>query len=127
MVVMEQFKEVDYKKEAMKYRAIVFVIAVVISIVPFLAVFGVLKPEQESAGIWFQRCGSIVVLLGSLAEYYSFKMHNVFSPEHIANEPLFNTKLKYCLQAKFLMAMSALFIAIGTLIWGYGDLFFKNV
>jgi|TARA_R110001599_G_scaffold225392_1_gene424562 hypothetical protein len=123
---MEQFRKVDYEKEAMTYRAIVFVLAVVISIVPLLAVFGVLKPEQESAGIWFQRCGSIVVLLGSLAEYYSFKMHSVFSPEHLANEPLFNTKLKYCLQAKRLMAISALFIAMGTVIWGYGDLFFKN-
>ncbi|MEW4983923.1 MAG: hypothetical protein AB1Y26_11850 [Cycloclasticus sp.] len=123
---MEQFRKIEYEKEAVAYRAIVVALAMVISLVPLLAVFGVLKPEYESSGIWFQRCGSVVVLLGSLAEYFSFKMHNVFSPEHIANEPIFNIKLKYRLQAKRLMAISALFIALGTVIWGYGDLFFKN-
>ena len=124
---MEQFRKIDFEKEVLFYRTIVVVLLMLLILLPFLASYGVLKPANEKIEIWFQRSGSIIVLLGSLAEYCSFKMHNVFSPIHLSNEPLFNTKLKYCLQAKWLMVISAIFISFGTIVWGYGDLFYKNV
>ena len=121
---MEQFKRIDFERDARYYRVVIYILFFVMSLIPLLAVLEVLKPENESSGIWLQRSGSLVVLLASLAEYFAFKMHGVFSPEYLTNEPLFNTKLKYCLQAKRLMAVAALFIGLGTIIWGYGDLFF---
>jgi len=120
---MEQFKNVNYEQDAKfnKITGIAFLLVAIL--VPILSLSGVLKPTSESSGIWFQRSGSLIVLFGSLAEYFSIRMHNVFSPTLLANEPLFKIKAIYCLQAKKLMAISALFILAGTVVWGYGDLF----
>lgn len=124
---MEQFKSINYEQAVKKCRIIIAFTLFVAIFIPIAALTGVLKPETELINIWFQRSGSIIVILSSLAEYYSIKMHNVFSPVHITNEPTFNVKLKYSLQAKKLMAISAFFIFVGTIIWGYGDLFFYAV
>lgn len=119
---MEQFKHIDHEKEAKKNRTIVFFSILAFLVIPALTLSGVLKPENESLCIWFQRSGSLMVLIASFSEYFSIKMLNVFSPAHITNEPVFNTKLKYTLQAGSLMTVSAILIAIGTIVWGYGDL-----
>lgn len=118
---MEQFKYINYEQDAKKYRLVVIFAWLAFAAIPLLAILGFLKPSDEPLNIWFQRSGSIMVLIASFAEYYSIKMDNVFSPTLLANEPLFNTKAKYCLQAKKLMAISAIFIGLGTLVWGYGD------
>lgn len=120
---MEQFNHVNYEQDAKFNRGVVCIFLLVAILIPILSLFGVLKPATESLGIWFQRSGSLIVLFGSIAEYFSIQMHNVFSPTLLANEPLFNTRAIYCLQAKKLMAISALFILTGTVVWGYGDLF----
>jgi len=119
---MEQFKHVNYEQDAKFNRRTVIIFLLAAILTPILSLSGVLQPASEPLDVWFQRSGSLIVLFASIAEYFSIKMHNVFSPTLLANEPLFNTKAIYCLQAKKLMAFSALFILAGTVIWGYGDL-----
>ncbi|RNL61411.1 hypothetical protein [Zhongshania marina] len=123
---MEQFKKVDHEKEAKKYRTLALLFIGFYILIPILALMGAMKPESEALGIWFQRSGSVMVLFASIAEFFSVKMHGVFNPAHLTNEPLFNTKLKFSLQSFKLMAVSAVLIGLGTLIWGYGDIFVKS-
>ena len=52
-------------------------------------------------------------------------MVSIFTPSGLANEPEITSKVTVCSQATVLMITSAIFIFMGTVIWGYGDLFFS--
>lgn len=116
------FAKIDYSKSAKCYRDLCIFCLLISLFIPFFGAFGFLMPTTERVDIWFQRSGSLVVLISSLAEFFAVSMMNVFNPIKLANEPDFTTKVTYGSQAKALIIVSALFICAGTVIWGYGDL-----
>jgi len=127
VTINKYFKQIDYIKEVKKWRlnSILFILTAIP--IPFLAYIGLFMPSNEDIQIWFQRSGSLIVLISSLAEYHAFKMLNTFNPIEMANEPEFTTKIQYSNQAKILIIVSAICIGIGTIIWGYGDILYRNL
>jgi hypothetical protein len=90
-------------------------------ITPILACF--FKPSSETLNIWFQRSGAITVVLSLLAEIKSNSIEKIA----IVKEHTFlycNMYLKSCYEfkVKIINYSTYLVVAIGTIIWGYGDL-----
>lgn len=91
-------------------------------------VLGFLRPESQDAAFWFQRSGSIMVVLALLAELRVLAVEslviarsNSFLYCHIYIEQKYNLKLK------IINCISYFVIALGTLIWGFGDVFYPAV
>jgi hypothetical protein len=79
-----------------------------------------LYPSSETQGEWFQRSGSIVVLIAVWVEFKLLPLSGFFD-KNSYSAPFdlpssFNTSHKY-------ISILTIFIVIsGTFIWGYGDL-----
>jgi hypothetical protein len=67
--------------------------------------------------IWFQRSGSILVILGAICE--SKYIAKIISEDQTAMGDSITTKQVVIMHSGFIMAL------IGTAIWGYGDLLVK--
>jgi len=93
----------------------------------FTIYFPQIVPLDETPATWFQRSGSLMVVLAAIAEYKLITMYDYFD--------LFNTKCTvpvdlpkmynsmYLLVTKF----SATAMILGTIIWGYGDVIYKII
>jgi len=88
-------------------------------------VLGFLKPETQDAALWFQRSGSVMVVLALLAELRVLAVDGLVIAR--SNSFLYchiYIKQKYNSMLKFINCMSYFIIAFATLIWGFGDLFY---
>ena len=91
-------------------------------LVPILSVLCKWYPEGESVGSWFQRSGSLVVMLTIWAEYKLFSINSEINPTGIVISKHTEIKNKYK-KPHIITSYCALTLAIlGTIIWGYGDL-----
>ncbi|GIU40286.1 hypothetical protein TUM4438_01130 [Shewanella sairae] len=101
-------------------------------VLPILAWHGCLKVD-DNPGVWFQRSGSLMVLFAVWVEFKLFKIGNYSSPrspdgqtwDDMATED--NLKNKYSTLIEKMKYLAAILAIIGTLIWGYGDLFLNLV
>lgn len=102
---------------------IAWVVAIVI-----IALLMLLKPVSEDWGKWFQRSGSIIVVLAILAE---IKIKNiertVFSPNPWGVYCEIYIEKKFSSLCKTFGRLTWLAAAIGTVIWGYGDVIWVMV
>lgn len=91
-------------------------------IIPISALIGIGKPSAESPETWFQRSGSIVVLLAVLAEValYPIRTNMILNGnlKTIDPHPLENLRPWF----RAILYIAAFAIIAGTCIWGYGDL-----
>ena len=80
-------------------------------------------PTTETIPIWFQRSGSITVLLSLIAEYIISRLHSIIKPAGLTSEA--TAKIRKLLEPPlmYLRYIGAVIAGIGTIIWGYGDLF----
>ena len=114
-------------KSSIKKKLVVYgVLTCVIFVIPFYSAMCPPFIKSEIQGEWFQRSGSLMVVLGAFVEYrlilmgkYFNIVGTVFDMPFIAPES-YN---KYYNTISFLILSG---IVIGTLIWGYGDIPFKN-
>ncbi len=100
-----------------------------------------INPKAELAGEWFQRAGSLVVGLALMAEFSARHSINKLirdrkSPNNFVNkEGMGNSKDSIALNMvrdtavlmsieKVCEVINILFVFIGTVVWGYGDLIF---
>tara|TARA_R110002073_G_scaffold299249_2_gene466159 strand:- start:3681 stop:4103 length:423 start_codon:yes stop_codon:yes gene_type:complete len=97
-------------------------------LLPILLVkFPEAKPETESIATWFQRSGSIMVIL---AIWLELKMHsisgymNVDESVVVINEFPTDAVKRYNLCYKIAMIVGFFIAVIGSIIWGYGDLLY---
>ncbi len=76
---------------------------------------------------WFQRSGSLIVLMAAIIEYREL---NTYSRDHVHNSILSGAMIhsgmltslsKY---RKLIGKYGIVYLVLGTLIWGYGDLLF---
>jgi len=89
---------------------------------PFVLIL--IKPVNESVGMWVQRSGAIIVVLSLLAEIKATAVERLA----IKNELSFlycniYLKNKYKEKVKRVTFATYFVVAVGTLIWGYGDIF----
>ena len=99
-----------------------FLLAVAI---PLVSLFTELRPSSESLGIWFQRSGSIIVLLAVMIEFNLFKIGSELSSNGRVDNELHILIDKFSSLKVWFSFFSSVLVIIGTVIWGYGDLFIK--
>ena len=96
-------------------------------VIPIFAWHGFFQ-QDDYVSIWFQRSGSLTVLLAGWAEYKIFKLRDLTNPisdvgitwQDLAHQGVLCSK-----HGKVIGIIDYIFkllIVIGTLIWGYGDL-----
>jgi hypothetical protein len=71
---------------------------------------------------WFQRCGSIISICGLLAQMYAIEAYNILHPTGFSEEECKDIYPKYENRPRLFSIAAILIVAIGTVIWGYGDL-----
>jgi len=103
-----------------------FILFLLLSIVsPVLAFYTPWTPHGESLGVWMQRSGSVMVLFGLLAEARAINCFFILNPSGLVESNIDEAKIKYGSSPKLLNLIAFFIIALGTLIWGYGDIPFK--
>ena len=85
----------------------------------------ILNSQQEKY-YWLQRSGSLVAILSATAEFWLSQIYAVIhpSPSSYVAEDKWN--IKYGSKYKTLSYLGLAFLILGTIIWGYGDIPFKN-
>lgn len=114
MQAQEEFKK--YKSARFKFALCIF-ISVVCAL---LAAFGILKPVNEPVVIWFQRSGSLVVLFAAIGEYYVSNMRATLRPAGYVGITAMENELSFSVKCYHSAALTL--VIMGTIIWGYGDL-----
>lgn len=102
-----------------------FALVIICLLTPILLLM--IDVKEETTAVWFQRSGSVMVALALLADIRVIKIDRLiiardhsFLYTHIYIEQKYNKKLN------FVRYMSYLLVAIGTVIWGYGDLLYHQ-
>jgi hypothetical protein len=114
--------EVALKKE-FKYYFIFFILAL---LTPLAVFFIPYIPENETLFTWFQRSGSATVVFGLLAEARAVNCFFILNPSGFAEEGINEARARYLKYPAVLNISSFVIIALGTLVWGYGDIWVKN-
>jgi len=105
---------IDYQS---KIKTAVMQMAVLLSISALLTVLplaGVLRPATESVATWWQRAGAPIAIFAFLAQY----LGAVLTP---------GLRQAYRRRHQLGIAAATVLSALGTVIWGYGDLIIKSV
>jgi hypothetical protein len=103
-----------------------FALCIFISVVcALLAAFGILKPANEPLDIWFQRSGSLVVLFAAIGEYYVSIMRATLRPAGYVGITAMENELSFTVKCYHFAALAL--VIIGTIIWGYGDLWLQGI
>lgn len=96
----------------------------VLSIVaPVLAYYSLFMPDGELASVWFQRSGSITVMFAVWSEYNLSKANEHVNLSGIITNEQSRLSEKYSFKFKAMQFFGVLLGIVGTVIWGYGDLF----
>lgn len=114
-------READAKIMAELIQCIpLFLIAILSAI---FAYHSFMIPCGENPEVWFQRSGSIVVLLAVWIEYKLFKINGDVHPSGMSTSQLNKLTEKYGTSHKVASYLAAALAITGTFIWGYGDFF----
>ena len=101
-------------KETIKSKIINVAIPSVICIVVFLISLCLDLSGQNSQMFWLQRSGSIITILGAWIAFHESRE----SMKMVDGSLYIETELPY-------RYISLIMIALGTVLWGYGDIPFK--
>ncbi len=93
---------------------------------PFITVYYPLMPEGETTASWFQRSGSLMVIIAIWTEYKLFSMNDYFDLHDTRYVVPIDLPKTYKQIYTLITIIAALAMVFGTLIWGYGDVFIKN-
>jgi hypothetical protein len=108
--------------------SIISILLIISTTIPVCAWYGFLQQDADIS-IWFQRSGSLTVLFAVWAEYKIFKIHALTMPMSEEGETYQDAahtgllKSKYGTMLNVINFVSVTLVIIGTIIWGYGDLF----
>jgi hypothetical protein len=95
---------------------------VIAIIFPIMSALGFLKPEAEELAIWVQRSGAVVVFLCVVSEYYISKLLGILNPPGFTSVGTQSIQKKLYNPLRIMQLIGLVLGAIGTLLWGYGDL-----
>lgn len=83
-------------------------------------------PDGESQATWFQRSGSAIVVSAVWVQFILTKIEAYIDPGDTAYVVPFDTPAYFKNWFNVLATIMWIYLLVGTIIWGYGDLFFKN-
>ena len=90
--------------------------------IPTLAYFGCFKPVEEPQNTWFQRSGSLTVLVAVSIEFLLTKLHKYPGLIGLLGEMKPGPARWHSITYRIIFYSAGFLAAIGTVIWGYGDL-----
>lgn len=123
---MSNIKNEIYEKPFNKERVRFFIFTILAVSAPFASIYIPWRPENIDLGNWFSRSGAAMVVLSLLAEANALKIFNIFHPSGFVDISFKDFEEKFNKWPALLNKIAFTLIAIGTLIWGYGDILFKN-
>lgn len=113
--------------ESIKKKLILYgILSVLCFFPPALSICIDLMPDKENLASWFQRSGSIMVVLAVWAEFKLLAIEGYISPSGTAYVVPFDTPAYFKTLYKVVSVTLVVAIIIGTVIWGYGDLLIRS-
>jgi hypothetical protein len=115
----------DYEKSirrAFLQEAILCLCAVV---PPLFSLTGILAPEDEALGLWFQRSGIVMTVFAVLAQFKAGSIATTMIAGGTFAET-WEAYHKYNRLQALAAWLSLTLVVVGTLIWAYGDLLFPE-
>ena len=104
----------DFDPSGKREICFLFAGGMIVCISLFLDWYGINGPMES----WFQRAGSLLVILGAVSE--SIHVEKVISADKGATGERLTRRQKFVIHSGFVMAL------IGTVIWGFGDLVLRT-
>mgnify|MGYP001762254488 CR=1 FL=1 len=87
-----------------------------------------LRLESQDPSLWFQRSGSIMVVLALLAELRVLTIDRlIVARDHSFLYCHMYIEQKYLIRLKVISYVPYVVVALGTVIWGYGDLVYAAI
>ena len=109
----------------------IVVVLLVIAILAPLTVnnfFIIYKPAGETSGEWFQRSGAVTAVFALLAiTLQTAASRKLVVPGAMADKFKIEVLNRFRWRFAFCENLSFLLTAIGTMIWGYGDVFVSGI
>lgn len=91
---------------------------------PLLSLVGLFRPNGVSPSQWFERSGSVMTVVAMLAQFETYSVSAMIRGGGFAES--WDAYRKYSPYQNLAAALSLLLVAVGTVIWGYGDLWFSQ-
>ena len=82
---------------------------------------------METNSSWFQRSGSLMVIIVAYAEFILFKTYDYISPSNAAYAIPFDVPMWYRRFYNITSGIAHTLLVVGTVIWGYGDLLHEYI
>lgn len=93
---------------------------------PILSIICPVMPEGETQAEWFQRSGSLMVVIAILIELRLITIQEYFDPLNVKYTVPIDLPRALHISYGVIVTINTLIIIAGTLIWGYGDIPLKN-
>lgn len=106
------------KKESLWF----YIFTVLAIMMPILSLIIPIKPSSEELSSWFQRSGAAMVACSLLAESKAINIYNILNPSGFVSIGFNEAERQFKNRPILFNRISFFIIAVGTLIWGYGDL-----
>lgn len=105
---------------------------IVCLILAWAVVIASLLAEMKFGGNWLSRSGSMMVLLSVMSNYILLQDRDTYHSEKLqeyesAGQVVDFSKIHPSRAHQYLEFMSQISVIIGTVIWGYGDLFILSI
>ncbi|MCH4813428.1 hypothetical protein [Vreelandella neptunia] len=115
-------QEARIRRETTKWLALVL-----IGLVSPIAL-SFLRMETQDPALWFQRSGSIMVVLALLAELRVVIIDRlIIARDHSFLYCHMYIENKYQAKLRVINYVTYFVVAVGTLVWGFGDVFYANI
>ena len=123
---MDQHDElIDDERNIKKVLLFCLPFLVLAIVIPVCAYFSIWIPDEESEKVWFQRSGSFTVLFAVLVEYKLSKITSLVNLNGVVISPQKERSNKYRGVFNIVAYLAAALAILGTLIWGYGDIYYE--
>jgi len=99
-----------------------WVSSIVAALVLLAGYKGCLMPKIDESYLWFQRSGSIVILLAIIAELFVIERL-----KSVSDEQEIEARKRFKKGINISNALVIIIGLVGTVVWGYGDLIYKSL
>jgi hypothetical protein len=114
----------DYEKDIRRAFLQVLILCLCAVVPPLFSLTGILAPEEETLGQWFQRSGAVMTVLAAFAQFKASGIATMIAGGTFAET--WEAYHKYSRFQTLAAWLSLILIVIGTVIWAYGDLLFPE-
>ena len=116
--------EIDERISSILRRSIIALF--VASIILVISLAADIFCNQQEKYYWLQRSGSLVAILSATAEYWLSQIYADIHPAPSSYVAEDKWNIKYGSKYNALSYLGLAFLILGTIVWGYGDIPFKN-